>query len=134
MKLSLGMLAVLGALAYGRVAAASPGPSFDIGDASARYDFRLSLREECAPDKSPDGVCEAPGEVEIRSKGTGTPLQRIALESIDVVTAEDGQPLDRAREPDDGQATLAVGDFDFDGHEDFAVQDSQEGPYGGPTF
>ena len=39
---------------------------------------------------------------------------------------------------DDGlydlQGTIIVGDFDFDGREDFAVQIDQSGPYGGPTF
>src|SRR5207244_2681603 len=30
--------------------------------------------------------------------------------------------------------TLSFGDFDFDGHADLAIQDSQEGGYGMPTY
>jgi hypothetical protein len=109
-------------------------PHFDIRNASTTYDFSLSLDEDCSSDKAPMGVCDAPGNLVVFRKGSDAPLQRVPLESIDVVIADNGEPLVNASPMYDYQGTIEVGDFDFDGHEDFAVQDSEQGPYGGPTF
>jgi hypothetical protein len=109
-------------------------PQFDIRNASTTYDFSLSLDEDCTSDKAPMGVCEAPGNLVVFLKGSAVPLQRVPLESIDVIVADSGEPLVNSSRMYDYQGTIEVGDFDFDGHEDFAVQDSEQGPYGGPTF
>jgi hypothetical protein len=115
--------------------AAKPAPPhFDIRGASMTYDFSLSLDEDCSPDRASLGVCEAPGNLVVFLKGSDVPLQRVPLESVDVIVADSGEPLVNTSHLYDYQGTLEVGDFDFDGHEDFAVQDSEQGPYGGPTF
>jgi hypothetical protein len=67
-------------------------------------------------------------------KGESAALQEIALESVWVELDSDGKPLVNSGEQYDRQGTINVGDFNFDGHEDFAVQADQTGPYGGPTF
>jgi hypothetical protein len=110
---------------------------FEVRNASAQYDFRISLRRACAPPPELEGsdICEAPGSVAVFPKGSAAELQRVDLESIDVVAGDDGQPVLVNEAPlYDSQGTLDVGDFNFDGHDDFAVQDSQSGSYGGPTF
>jgi hypothetical protein len=110
-----------------------PGP-YDIRGASTHYDFRLTLDEDCSPDALGGGVCIAPGSLRIFPKGSDVAVQDVSLESIAVVEDDRGQPLVNAARLYDWQGTLEIGDFDFDGHEDFAVQDSEQGPYGGPTF
>jgi hypothetical protein len=80
------------------------------------------------------GICEAPGEVVVFLKDSAAVLQRLKFETLDLVADEHGQPLVNSSHLYDYQGTVNVGDFDFDGHEDFAVQDSQQGSYGGPTF
>jgi hypothetical protein len=108
--------------------------AFEIRHASALYDFELSLRDDCDSDVLLGGLCEAPGDLLIRQKAGGAPLQHLKLEHVDVAIDARGEPLVNSSALYDDQGTLQVGDFNFDGHEDLAVQDSEQGPSGGPTF
>jgi hypothetical protein len=101
--------------------------------ASKRYDFALRMKQTCPGEHATVGGCAGPAELRVLSKA-GTVLQSIDLGEAFVVFDEHGEPLVNSAELYDDQGTLNVGDFDFDGREDFAVQANQEGPYGGPTF
>ncbi|WP_133118111.1 XAC2610-related protein [Burkholderia ubonensis] len=45
-----------------------------------------------------------------------------------------GKPLANSARPYDDQGVINVGDFNFDGHDDFDVQTCNEGNYGGPSY
>jgi hypothetical protein len=78
--------------------------------------------------------CSAPGEVAVFAKGEQTPIQRLSLPSI-VLVADDHGRLRISTDPlQDTYGTLSFGDFNFDGHADLAVEDSDKGPYGMPTY
>jgi hypothetical protein len=47
---------------------------------------------------------------------------------------DNGKPLVNTARLYDLQGVINVADFDFDGHADFAVQNGNDGPYGGPTY
>ncbi len=79
-------------------------------------------------------MCEAPCELIVLRKGATIEVQRETFETVDLVLDDAGAPLINAASLYEYQGTINVGDFDFDGHEDFAVEDSQQGPYGGPTY
>jgi hypothetical protein len=109
-------------------------PTFVAHDASRLYDFRISMKNECPGDAPLESECMGPGELAVFEKGSRKALQRIELESIWVVFDREGKPLVNATRLYETQGTIDVGDFNFDGLEDFAVQADQSGPYGGPTF
>jgi hypothetical protein len=108
-------------------------PPVDVRDASRQYDFRVVPKEEC-PDGQGRVPCPVAAELFVFRKGAHAELQHFALPELDLVTEPNGQLLTNATRLYDEQGTLVVGDFDFDGHDDFAVQVGQDGPYGGPTF
>lgn len=64
----------------------------------------------------------------------GTALRRIHLDEASVQADEQGKPVVNATELYGTPGTIDVGDFNFDGREDFAVLSGMSGPYGGPTF
>ena len=95
------------------------GASITIRNASRRYDFVIHPG--------------APAKVDVDDK-SGATLQTITLEEIAIQRDDSGDVLVDSGELYDAQGTINVGDFDFDGREDFAIQVNQNGPYGGPTF
>lgn len=108
----------------------APKPNvIEVKRASPRYDFRLLL---AAPEASDDG--RTPAELVVVRKGGSEEVQKISLESVFVSVAPRGEVLVNAAELYEAQGTINVGDFDFDGSEDFAVYVGNDGPYGGPTY
>jgi hypothetical protein len=126
-------LAIAPAAAPAAPPAAALPRSFFIRSASTRYDLRLDMKEAC-PGEAPASIgCAGPAALHVLTK-TGAEIQRVDLDQAWVEMGADGEPLVNATGLYDSQGTINVGDFDFDGHEDFAVQVDQSGPYGGPTF
>ena len=76
---------------------------------------------------------EAGVHVDVDDK-SGTKLQTISLDEIAIRRDDSGAVLVDSADLYEDQGTIDVGDFDFDGREDFAIQVNQDGPYGGPTF
>lgn len=97
--------------------------------ASTTYDFRLALDEPCD-----EQYCESSGKLAILAKGGSKPLQVISLPGIYIARDEGGQPLVNSTRLYDYQGVINVADFNFDGHEDFAVQNGNHGSYGGPSY
>jgi hypothetical protein len=113
--------------------ASVPLPTFVLRTASTKYDFRLSMKQTC-PGEAADSIgCAGKAVLHVLDKNERE-LQAIALDEAWVMFDAHGQPLADSAALYDDQGTINVGDFDFDGREDFAVQIDQSGPYGGPTF
>ena len=107
------------------------GPTFRITKAAKQYDFVLRMLRAC-DDAS---ACEGPGQLLIYGKGQGKPMQTINLPNVFVALQESGGgPLVNSARRYDYQGVLNVGDFNFDGHEDFGIQTGNEGSYGGPSY
>jgi hypothetical protein len=105
--------------------------SFDLA-ASKIYDFRLTFFAGCKePEKGE--TCHGPAQLVVAKKDRST-SQTIAFEEAIVVSDANGMPLVNASALYDDQGSIVVGDFNFDGREDFAMLTGQSGPYGGPTF
>ncbi len=81
-----------------------------------------------------DGYREGPGQVLVFRKGEHQPFQTVVLQNILVTLAPNDQPLANTTRLYDVQSTLNVGDFNFDGHEDFAIQIGNGGSYGMPSY
>jgi len=56
------------------------------------------------------------------------------MENIFITLMEDGQPLTNSAHMYDYQGAINVGDFNFDGEEDFAIQNGNNGAYSGPSY
>lgn len=108
--------------------------SFEVRDASKLYDFRITLDAKCETAVPPDAECARAGSIDVTPKGAAKPLQSLTQPEVWVQLDDAGKLLVNAAGMYDYQGTINVGDFNFDGEEDFAVQANQEGPYGGPTF
>jgi hypothetical protein len=113
-------------------AAARP-TSFLVRTASTRYDFRIEMTAPCPADAGELGACAGPAVLHVLAK-QGAELWSIALPAVSVAIDGSGAPLVNVAPLYDTQGAIIVGDFDFDGREDFAVQVDHQGPYGGPTF
>lgn len=115
------------------VAAASQSSEnrFEITNASKTYNFVVSVK---AAADSVDDAVEGPGSVRVIEKRTGHEVERLSFENIFLSLDEHRKPLANANPLYDYQGVINVGDFNFDGHEDFAVQTGNEGPYGAPSY
>jgi hypothetical protein len=104
---------------------------------SGAYDFVVRMLAH-APEgldgyTGQDGYLEGPAEILVSRKGATAPLQTIIMENI-FVTFIDGKPLTNTATLHDDQGFINVGDFNFDGQEDFAIRDGNGGSYGQPTY
>ena len=107
------------------------GPAFRLTRAAKRHDFVLRMLEACD-----EPSCEGPAQLLVYGKGQTKPLQTINLSNVVVSRQTDGgAPIAKAARGYDDEGVMNVGDFDFDGYEDFAVQTTDhEGSYGGPSY
>ncbi|CAD5110596.1 XAC2610-related protein [Zestomonas carbonaria] len=78
-------------------------------------------------------TCESSGQIAVAKKGQATAYQLIDLSNI-FITIEDNKVLINSAKLYDYQGVINVGDFNFDGLEDFAVQNGNNGSYGGPSY
>ncbi|HEY5239848.1 MAG TPA: hypothetical protein VIJ22_00215 [Polyangiaceae bacterium] len=122
--------------------APSPAPPsgpvvYDLDDAAPHLSFRLTLAQAC---DAADWTCERAADLDVYRKDAAghRVLPALQTEHFDDVILEGmppgGPPLVNTARLYDAQGVLIVGDFDFDGRDDFAVQVGHDGPYGGPTF
>jgi hypothetical protein len=110
--------------------------TFVIDDASRQLAFRLTVTHVCAPDEL---ECNTPADLAILRKDragqiSGAPVQTEHFANVALALDGSGEPLLNATHLYDVQGVLVVGDFDFDGRDDFAVQIGNDGPYSGPNF
>ncbi|KVC51444.1 hypothetical protein WS58_04950 [Burkholderia pseudomultivorans] len=111
------------------------GSTFRLTDVSKAFDFTVRMYQDCPMPKGQDSAyCEGPGRIAVYRKGAGTPLQTIDFPTIVATLLPSGKPLTQSARLYDDQGVLNVGDFNFDGHDDFGVQTGHEGGYGGPSY
>ena len=108
---------------------APTGEPLRLDRASPRYDFLLALDEPCS-----EQTCEGSGSLTVLHKATGKPLQIIGLPGVFLSRSDSGEPLVNSAQLYEYQGVINVGDFNFDGAEDFAVQNGNRGSYGGPSY
>jgi uncharacterized protein YecT (DUF1311 family) len=115
--------------------AASPAKGttvYLLNQVSHRFDFTFRIRAHIPDDM--DGYREGPAKLLVSKKGGAVPFQTIMFEKVFAILGKDGKPLANTAELYDDQGLINVGDFNFDGYEDFAVQTGNDGSYGGPSY
>jgi len=111
------------------------GSRYELKSVSAKYDFVIQTFGPCEADSKQDySSCENPGVVQVFRKGAVAPLQIIAMENIFLSFSRNKTPLVNSAALYDYQGVINVGDFNFDGEEDFAIQNGNHGSYGGPSY
>jgi uncharacterized protein len=108
------------------------GPVFHLTQVAKQFDFTLRMLQACPASEE---TCEGPGQLLIHGKGKTALLQTINLPNV-FVTLPRGKegPLVNSARLYDYQGVINVGDFNFDGHEDFGIQTGNKGSYGGPSY
>lgn len=89
-------------------------PVIELTKVSPTYDFSLRLMDVCEStfDSSP---CRR-GQLLVRCKGQSTPIQHIDLPKVSL------------------EPQIVIGDFNFDGQEDFAIKNGDTGSYNSPSY
>lgn len=101
-----------------------------IDNAAPAYRFDISLLNW----GERDWAAEGPAIINIIDKRSQRSVQQLRLDNVYMAHGDDGKPLINSARLYDLQGVINVADFDFDGHADFAVQNGNDGPYGGPTY
>jgi len=113
----------------------SEGKNFTLASISKHYRFVVHLYEACDAGNPNDGEsCKGPARLTITSKDDAQFKQVIYLDNIEISFNGNKEPIANSNKLYDYQGVINVGDFNFDGHEDFAVQVGNEGSYGGPNY
>ncbi|WP_322092497.1 lysozyme inhibitor LprI family protein [Paraburkholderia bannensis] len=112
------------------------GPTFRLVKAAKQHDFVLRMLDACSAEQSNDDTtCEGPAQLLIYGKRQSKLLQTINLPNVIATLPKGGgSPLVNSARLYDDQGVLNVGDFNFDGEEDFGIQTGNEGSYGGPSY
>ncbi|CAJ0696370.1 hypothetical protein LMG19089_01662 [Ralstonia edaphis] len=112
------------------------GPVFRLNAIAKQHDFVLRMLEACPGDNSKeDTTCEGPAQLLVHDKGQRAVRQVINLPNVFVTLPKGSKgPLVNSARLYDYQGVINVGDFNFDGLEDFGIQTGNEGSYGGPSY
>ena len=112
------------------------GPVFRLNAIAKQHDFVLRMLEACpAQSDKEDTTCEGPAQLLIHDKGQRAVRQVINLPKVFVTLPKGSKgPLVNSAHLYDYQGVINVGDFNFDGQEDFGIQTGNEGSYGGPSY
>jgi uncharacterized protein YecT (DUF1311 family) len=106
--------------------------TFRVNNASKNYDFAFRLLPD--GNSTSQDTDEGPAEIRIFKKGAHVPFQTISMDNVFLSRDSGGKPLVNSAPLYDYQGVINVGDFNFDGHEDFAIQNGNNGSYGGPSY
>lgn len=101
--------------------------TFDVKGASKYFDIKISAS------KCDEYACTGKTTFSFYKKGGSKPYQVIAMRDTYVDISE-GEPAVNETLLYDKQSALNVDDFNFDGMEDVAISDGQQGSYGMPSF
>jgi hypothetical protein len=99
---------------------------FDIKKASKTYDVRLEV------EKCDDSFCGGKATFTLFKKRQAKPFQTIRLEDTEFMLEE--ATLANAKQMYDAQSTVFFEDYNFDGIDDLAVRDGNNGGYNGPSY
>lgn len=113
----------------------NPASQYELKNVSSKFDFMVRTNHPCEANGSQDySSCEGSGVVQVFRKGSDVPLQTIAMENIFLSFSRTNIPLVNSARLYDYQGVINVGDFNFDGEEDFAIQNGNNGAYSGPSY
>ena len=112
------------------------GPVFPLKTIAKQHDFVLRLLQACSDEGADrDSRCEGPGQLLIYGKGESAVRQVMNFPNVVVTLPKGhGEPLVNAAPLYGYQGVINVGDFNFDGQEDFGIQTGNNGSYGGPSY
>jgi len=106
--------------------------TFHVRNVSASYDVDITI--ETCDEKQND--CSGPGQVVLYRSGSTSAFQTLKLTNIELAkdqiayTAQGAKP----RSLYDDSYSLVFEDFNFDGIEDLAIRNGNNGGYGGPSY
>ncbi|MGI4861943.1 MAG: XAC2610-related protein [Janthinobacterium lividum] len=106
------------------------GPSWRVESPSEKYDFTMRLLKPCLKDDAP---CAGPGQLRVQRKGSRRVLQILNLPHRYFYPGAEAHssPPDA---PAISKMGITPGDFNFDGHEDLAIENGMNAGYGGISY
>ncbi len=111
------------------------GSRYELKHIARKYDFVIQTFHPCERNEKEDySSCASPAVVWVFRKGENRPLQAIPMQNVFFSFSRSNAPLTNSAALYDYQGVINVGDFNFDGEEDFAVQNGNHGSYGGPSY
>jgi hypothetical protein len=101
---------------------------FVINDGSDKYSATLTVS------KYEDGKCSGTGTVELFDKKSKVLIQTLNSVNLFFYLNENQQPTVNVIQLYDEQSPLIFDDFNFDGNQDLAIRNGNNGSYGGPSY
>lgn len=101
---------------------------FEITNVSKFFDIRITVTG-CE-----NGFCRGRSRFEFFKKGILRPYQTIEHNDTLIQLDDEGVPPVNVSLLYDMQSVINIGDFNFDGMEDVAICDGENGSYGGPSY
>ncbi|XID75484.1 XAC2610-related protein [Alkanindiges sp. WGS2144] len=102
--------------------------TFQINNGSSLYDTKLMV-DHCDKEE-----CSGKGEIFLYKKGSKQVFQRLTSDDLFFYLQENQQPSVNVIQLYDEQSPLIFEDFNFDGQQDLAIRNGNQGSYGGPSY
>jgi hypothetical protein len=102
--------------------------TFDVKNASKFFDIKIDTTD------CDDDSCKGPTKFSFYKKGGTKAYQVISVDETYLPITSGGQPLVNTTLLYDEQSVLDVDDYNFDGMEDVAICNGQNGSYGMPSY
>ena len=102
--------------------------TFDLKDASKYFDIKVKVAS------CDGGFCRGKATFSFFKKGGTSPYQVVNLANTSVQLMDDGKPSVNVSLLYNQQSVVNVDDFNFDGMEDVAICNGDNGSYGGPSY
>lgn len=101
--------------------------NFQIKDGSDLYDAKIEVI--CSEDE-----CSGLGKITLYQKNSQKIIQQFKSNDLNFYLNQKSQPTVNIIELYSEQSALIFDDFNFDGSEDIAIRNGNDGAYGGPTY
>src|SRR5688500_9163427 len=103
--------------------------TFLLKNASKNFDIKIKI-EKCE-----DDICEGKATVYLMRKNKPSPFQTIQMTSMYLELGEHRKPTANLIELyGENNSGIVFDDFNFDGAEDLALRNGNDGSYGGPSY
>ncbi len=103
--------------------------TFLLKNASKNFDVKIKIAE-CE-----DNICQGKATVYLTKKNQTTPFQTIQLPNMYLELGKDKEPTANLVELyGENNSGVISDDYNFDGAEDFALRNGNNGAYGGPSY
>jgi hypothetical protein len=101
---------------------------FEVKNASKLYDVRIEV-EKCE-----NQICEGKVAYTLFKKNSNHPFQIVRLDDTSFMLGDNDKPSVNATRLYDEQSAVSFADYNFDGVDDLALCDGQNGGYGMPSY